>query len=60
MKDKEMKDKEFITLLETQIEELKREKRKLQTIIEHLFYVQNVTDRFVRDLIDIDNGELNV
>ena len=55
-----MKDKEFITLLETQIEELKREKRKLQTIIEHLFYMHNVTDRFIRDLINIDNEELNV
>ena len=55
-----MDDKEKIYLLETKIEELEIEKKKLHTIIRHFVFQNNVNNNFIKDLINSDDEELNV
>ena len=55
-----MNDKEKIYLLETKIEELETEKKKLHTIIRHFVFQNNVNNNFIKDLINSDDEELNV
>ena len=55
-----MNDKEKIYLLETKIEELETEKKKLHTIIRHFVFQNNVNNNFIKDLINTDDEELNI
>ena len=55
-----MDDKEKIYLLETKIEELETEKKKLHTIIQHFAFQNNVNNNFIKDLINLDEEELNI
>ena len=55
-----MDDKEKIYLLETKIEELEIEKKKLHTIIRNFVFQNNVNNNFIKDLINLDDEELNV
>ena len=55
-----MDDKEKIYLLETKIEELETEKKKLRTIIQHFAFQNNVNNNFIKDLINLDDEELSI
>ena len=55
-----MNDKEKIYLLETKIEELETEKKRLHTIIQHFAFQNNVNNNFIKNLINLDDEELNV
>ena len=55
-----MNDKEKIYLLETKIEELETEKKKLHKIIEHFAFQNNVNNNFIKDLINTNDKELNI
>ena len=52
--------KEKIYLLETKIEELEIEKKKLHTIIRHFVFQNNVNNNFIKDLINLDDEELSI
>ncbi len=48
-----MNNKEKIYLLETKIEELETEKKRLHTIIKHFAFQNNVNNNFIKNLINL-------